>query len=38
MEVKQGELMLCEFYFSDFKHYKLRPVVVFRDNLPFGAS
>jgi len=35
MEVKQGELVLCEFYFSDLGSSKKRPVVVFRDNLPF---
>ncbi len=35
MEVRRGELILCEFYFSDSKQRKLRPVVVFRDNLPF---
>ncbi|MCL7945100.1 type II toxin-antitoxin system PemK/MazF family toxin [Marinobacter sp. ATCH36] len=35
MEVEQGELVLCEFYFSDLGASKRRPVVVFRDNLPF---
>lgn len=35
MEVEQGELVLCEFYFSDLSASKQRPVVVFRDNLPF---
>lgn len=35
MEIKQGDLVLCKFYFSDFKQHKLRPVIVFRDNLPF---
>jgi mRNA interferase MazF len=35
MEITQGEVVLCEFYFSDFKQHKLRPVVVFKDNLPF---
>ncbi|MBD3655343.1 type II toxin-antitoxin system PemK/MazF family toxin [Marinobacter sp.] len=36
MEVKPGELVLCEFYFSDFETSKRRPVVVFKDNLPFN--
>ncbi|WP_342630732.1 type II toxin-antitoxin system PemK/MazF family toxin [Marinobacter alkaliphilus] len=35
MDVKQGELVLCEFYFSDLGQRKRRPVIVFRDNLPF---
>ncbi len=35
MDVNQGELVLCEFYFSDLKKSKHRPVIVFRDNLPF---
>lgn len=35
MDVKQAEVVLCEFYFSDLKQNKLRPVVVFKDNLPF---
>lgn len=35
MELKQGELVLCQFYFSDLKQSKLRPVIVFKDNLPF---
>ncbi|MEE2001493.1 type II toxin-antitoxin system PemK/MazF family toxin [Alkalimonas sp. MEB108] len=35
MELKQGELVLCEFYFSDLQEIKLRPVIVFKDNLPF---
>ncbi|MEA3642367.1 MAG: type II toxin-antitoxin system PemK/MazF family toxin [Lamprobacter sp.] len=35
MEVSQAEVVLCEFYFSDLKQNKLRPVVVFKDNLPF---
>lgn len=35
MEVTSSEVVLCEFYFSDFKQNKLRPVVVFKDNLPF---
>ena len=35
MEVSQAEVVLCEFYFSDLKQSKLRPVVVFKNNLPF---
>ncbi|AGF50603.1 slr1062 [Synechocystis sp. PCC 6803] len=35
MDLKQAEVVLCEFYFSDLKQNKLRPVVVFKDNLPF---
>jgi mRNA interferase MazF len=35
MEVKQREIVLCEFFFSDLKQYKMRPVVVFKTNLPF---
>ena len=35
MEVKQADVVLCEFYFSDLKQSKLRHVVVFKDNLPF---
>ncbi|MEA1053420.1 type II toxin-antitoxin system PemK/MazF family toxin [Lamprobacter modestohalophilus] len=36
MEVNQAEVVLCEFYFSDLKQNKLRPVVVFKNNLPFN--
>ncbi|PPK51339.1 type II toxin-antitoxin system PemK/MazF family toxin [Marinobacter persicus] len=35
MDVEQGELVLCEFHFSDLGASKRRPVIVFRDNLPF---
>ena len=35
MELKPGEVLLCEFYFSDLKTSKRRPVIVFKDNLPF---
>jgi hypothetical protein len=28
VEIKPGEIVLCEFYFSDFKASKHRPVVV----------
>ncbi len=35
MEVKSGDIILCEFYFSALKSSKRRPVLVFKDNLPF---
>jgi len=35
MEIKIGDIVLCEFYFSDLKQYKKRPVLIFKDNLPF---
>ena len=35
MEITQGDVVLCEFYFSDMKQTKNRPVLVFKDNLPF---
>jgi mRNA interferase MazF len=35
MEVKHLDVVLCEFYFSDFKKSKNRPVLVFKDNLPY---
>ena len=34
MEIKQLDIVLCEFYFSDFSKLKKRPVLVFKDNLP----
>lgn len=36
MEVIQGDIVLCEFYFSDLKTSKKRPVLVLKDNLPFN--
>jgi mRNA interferase MazF len=36
MEIKTGDIVLCEFYFSDLKTSKQRPVLVFKDNLPYG--
>ena len=35
MEIKEGEVVLCSFYFSDFKKSKKRPVLVFKNNLPY---
>jgi mRNA interferase MazF len=34
MEVKLYDIVLCQFYFSDLKESKNRPVLVFKDNLP----
>ncbi len=34
MEIESHDVVLCEFYFSDFKAIKKRPVLVFKDNLP----
>lgn len=35
MEVTQFDIVLCEFYFSDLNATKRRPVLVFKDNLPY---
>jgi len=35
MEVSIADVVLCEFYFSDLKTSKKRPVLVFKDNLPY---
>ncbi|TDN95751.1 MULTISPECIES: type II toxin-antitoxin system PemK/MazF family toxin [Halomonas] len=35
MDVAPGDVVLCEFYFSDLQTRKRRPVIVFKDNLPF---
>ena len=35
MDLSPGDVLLCEFYFSDFKASKRRPVIVLKDNLPF---
>lgn len=35
MEINQLDIVLCEFYFSDMNISKKRPVLVFKDNLPF---
>lgn len=34
MDIKAAEIVLCEFYFSDAKASKKRPVLVLKDNLP----
>lgn len=34
MDVKAADIVLCEFYFSDTKAAKKRPVLVLKDNLP----
>ena len=34
MGLSVGNVVLCEFYFSDTKQSKKRPVLVFKDNLP----
>jgi mRNA interferase MazF len=36
MELKIADVVLCEFYFSDLKTSKNRPVLVLKDNLPFN--
>ncbi len=35
MEVNIADVVLCEFYFSDLKTSKKRPVLIFKDNLPY---
>lgn len=35
MEIKAADVVLCEFYFSDLKTNKKRPVLVLKDNLPY---
>jgi mRNA interferase MazF len=35
VEVNYLDIVLCEFYFSDLKKSKKRPVLVFKDNLPY---
>ncbi len=34
MEIREADVVLCEFYFSDLQQSKNRPVLVFKDNLP----
>lgn len=35
MEVNAGDVVQCAFYFSDTKTSKMRPVLVYKDNLPY---
>ena len=35
MEIKAADVVLCEFYFSDLRTNKKRPVLVLKDNLPY---
>lgn len=37
MDIKQLDIVLCvcEFYFSDIKKSKNKPVLIFKDNLPY---
>jgi mRNA interferase MazF len=34
VEIRQADIVLCQFYFSDLKQSKERLVLVFKDNLP----
>lgn len=34
MDIKEADILLCEFYFSDQKKSKSRPVLVLKDNFP----
>jgi len=36
MDINVGDILLCKFYFSDLQTSKNRPVLVFKDNLPFN--
>lgn len=36
MDIKVADIVLCEFYFSDLKSSKKRPVLVFKNNLPYN--
>ncbi|MBF0266156.1 MAG: type II toxin-antitoxin system PemK/MazF family toxin [Gammaproteobacteria bacterium] len=35
MDISKADVVLCEFYFSDLKVSKKRPVLILKDNLPF---
>jgi mRNA interferase MazF len=35
-QIKEGEVVLCKFYFSDLKKSKNRPVLIFKNNLPYN--
>ena len=34
IEIKVADVVLCEFYFSNLRQSKKRPVLVLKDNLP----
>ena len=34
MDISTGDIVLCEFYFSDLSTIKKRPVLVLKNNLP----
>jgi len=34
--IKELDIVLCEFYFSDINKSKNRPVLIFKDNLPYN--
>ena len=36
MEIEEAEVVLCKFYFSDLNTFKNRPVLVFKNNLPYS--
>lgn len=36
MDINVGDILLCKFYFSNLQTSKNRPVLVFKDNLPFN--
>ena len=36
MDVSVADIVLCEFYFSDLKEIKKRPVLVIKDDLPYS--
>lgn len=35
MELTVGDVVLCAFFFADLQSSKKRPVIVFKDNLPY---
>jgi len=35
VDIAQSDIVLCSFYFSDSQQSKKRPVLVFKDNLPY---
>jgi mRNA interferase MazF len=36
VEIKEGEVVRCEFYFSNIQKTKFRPVLVLKYNLPYN--